>query len=455
MAKTKPMTVPFGVPPTHEDSGNAAGAAKMIAILRSETQLATGCTEVGAAALVAAKAAEALGSVPERLSLVVSPNVYKNGVNVGIPGSDLRGLLYAGALGALIRNSRAGLSILDGVNAENRTTAIQWVRDGGVLVDFDPDAPDTIYLQATVRANGHRATATICKMHSRIVEVSRDGRPVQADGGPIGLVEDEVLLESLGDMKVSDIIRQVLALPPTDLGFLLEAARINRDAALTGLQSPASTFGPALRKMAPNQSKNLRGFGNVQIMTAGAAEARMRGFPVPVCALSGSGNHGITAFLGVQAFAEEIGADEPATAHALALAAAIAIYIKVQTGRLTSYCGCAIAPATGVAAAVVYLLGGDVGTMVQAMQSVIGTFSGMLCDGAKLSCAYKVSTVAAAAVQFALLAMDGAAIQKGDGIVGQTIEDTIRNLGTLNDPGMRETDRIVLGFLHAPVPLDS
>ena len=181
----------------------------------------------------------------------------------------------------------------------------------------------------------------------------------------------------------------------------------------------------------------------------------MRGFSVPVCALSGSGNHGITAFLGVKAFAEEIGADEAMTAHALAIATIIAIYIKVQTGRLTAYCGCAIAPATGVAAAVVHLLGGDVETMIRAMQSVVGTFSGMLCDGAKLSCAYKVSTVAASAVQFALLAMNGACIPNGDGIVGQTIEDTIRNLGTLNDPGMRETDRVVLGFLHAPVPLDS
>lgn len=219
---------------------------------------------------------------------------------------------------------------------------------------------------------------------------------------------------------------------------------------MTDFENGDSTLGPALRALTQGQASCAAMAGKVQTMTAAASEARMRGFPVPVYALSGSGNHGITAFVGIDIVAEELGADDERRCRALALASLLAIYVKAQTGRLTSYCGCAIAPATGVAAATVYLLNGSVEAIVQAMQSVIGTFSGMLCDGAKLSCAYKVSTVAAAAVQFAHLALRDAFVPCGDGIVGRTIEETIRNLGILNNPGMRETDRVILGLLQEP-----
>jgi len=422
----------------------------LVGLLESEIQPAMGCTEVGAAALAAAKAAEVLDGVPDRLRLIVSPNVYKNGIAAGIPGTHLKGLACAVALGALIRRSHLGLNILDGVNQSDAAAAERFVRSDNVRVDFDPNASDPVFLQAEATASGHSARATICRRHSRIVEVRRDGERLGLDALSDDTGEEETSLSRLTGFQVRDLIRDVTTMDTLALGFLLEAARTNREAAMADFENGRSSLGPALRTLTQGQASCTAMVGKVQTMTAAASEARMRGFPVPVYALSGSGNHGITAFVGIDIVAEELGADDERRSRALALASILAIYVKAQTGRLTSYCGCAIAPATGVAAATVYLLGGSIEAMVQAMQSVIGTFSGMLCDGAKLSCAYKVSTVAAAAVQFAHLALQDAFVPCGDGIVGRTIEETIRNLGILNNPGMKETDRVILGLLREP-----
>jgi L-cysteine desulfidase len=425
-----------------------ASDAFLIDLLQAEIGPAMGCTELGAAALAAAKAAELLGATPESLKLTVSPNVYKNGVNVGIPGTVLKGLAYASALGALIRRSDLGLNVLDGVTAGLASEAESLVDSDRVSAGFDPDASDPVFVRADAVGGGHTASATIRQRHSRFVDIRHDGVPQMMEAATGDADSEEDSLARLAAVPVRDLIRNALALNASSLRFLLDAAHTNREAALTGFADKQSTLGPALRGAIHGTRGTMA--GNVQLMTAAASEARMRGLPVPVYSLSGSGNHGITALLSVFVVAEELGADEEHLCRALALASLLAVYVKAQTGRLTSYCGCAIAPATGVAAATVYLKNGSVEAMVHAMQSVIGTFSGMLCDGAKLSCAYKVSTVAAMAVQFADLALGGAYVPSCDGIVGAEIEDTIRNLGVLNDPGMKETDRVVLSLLRQP-----
>jgi len=424
------------------------GGDFLVGLLKSETRPAMGCTELGAAALAAAKAAEVLAMVPDELRMVVSPNVYKNGISVAIPGTTLKGLAYASALGALIGQSHLGLNVLNGVNGSYAAQAERLVGSGRVSVDCDAGAPDPVFLRAEARGGGHSARVTISGKHSRIGEVRRDDASLSSEKPSTPCDQEEYPLSRLANARVHDLIREVLAMDVSALGFLAEAARTNRDAAFTDFENGVSTLGPALRSLTQGPATPNATIGRVQTMTAAASEARMRGLPVPVYSLVGSGNHGITALLAIYVVAEDLGVDDDRLCRALALASLLTIYVKAQTGRLTSYCGCAIAPATGVAAATVYLLNGSVEAMVRAMQSVIGTFAGMLCDGAKLSCAYKVSTVAAAAVQFAHLAMRDAFVPCGDGIVGRTIEETIRYLGILNDPGMKETDRVVLSLLR-------
>ena len=177
----------------------------------------------------------------------------------------------------------------------------------------------------------------------------------------------------------------------------------------------------------------------------------MTGLPVTVAVIAGSGNHGIANFLGVLGVAHARGANRNALAHALAIASTVTVCIKAHTGRLTAFCGCgcAIAPATGVAAATVFLKGGDIDAMEHAMQSVISTFAGMICDGAKVSCAFKVATVVGAAVDLGILAMEGAYIPDGNGILGNGIDRSFANLAALNDQGLRETETTVLRLIGA------
>ena len=183
-------------------------------------------------------------------------------------------------------------------------------------------------------------------------------------------------------------------------------------------------------------------------MTAAASEARMLGLVVPVMAIAGSGNHGITSFLGTFVVADSLGASEEHMVRALAISSALTVYAKEHIKRMTAFCGCSIAAATGVSAATVYLLGGTFEQSVLAINSLVGTLGGMFCDGAKESCAYKLNTAVMMAVQFAYLAADGCGLPAGIGIVGRTIEDTFYNLGQLNNPGMLETNRIILELIE-------
>ena len=152
--------------------------------------------------------------------------------------------------------------------------------------------------------------------------------------------------------------------------------------------------------------------------------------------------------MGVTAAARALGSSPEAQARALALSSAVTIYIKGYLQRMTAFCGCSVAAATGVAAAVVYLMGGSLEQSVHAMQSVIGTLGGMFCDGAKLSCAYKLSTAARMAVQFAELSLQACYLPERVGILGGTIEQTFANIGRLNDPGMLETEKEIVSAIR-------
>jgi len=174
----------------------------------------------------------------------------------------------------------------------------------------------------------------------------------------------------------------------------------------------------------------------------------MAGLKVPVMAVAGSGNQGITSLLGALAVAEVLGSDGEALGRALAMSVATTVVIKGFTGRVTALCGCSMAAAAGVAAATAYLLGGDFEVAAQAILSTIGMWAGVLCDGARVSCAYKLGAATATAIQSAYLALQGTGIPGGAGILGCTPEETFANLRTLNACGMAETDQIILRLVQ-------
>jgi len=413
---------------------------RVIEILTSEIERTTGCTDPVSICLAVSRATCELGTLPDKVVVTVSPNLYKNAINVGIPGTEVRGMLWAAALGAVIDNSEAGLALLDAIDEDKMSAAQVLIDQARVHVGYDESISDALYIYAQVFAGQDRATTTVRHDYSHIIEVTHNDTTVfHLDAQDAIAHRDDVT-----HRPVREWIDLIQTIAPTDLAFLVEAAQINKEAALEGLRDKHMRLGPALSHSTAATSPALILATAAQTMTAAASEARMRGLKVPVMAVTGSGNQGITDLLGVLSVAEGLDVDEDTLAHALAISTLITIYVKSLTRRLTSFCGAAVAAATGVAAATVYMLGGSYLDMEHAMQSVVGTFAGMLCDGAKESCAYKIGAAIPAAVQFAHLALEGAFIPAGDGIVGNTIEETFHILGHLDSPAMTETDAFML-----------
>jgi L-cysteine desulfidase len=434
----------------------------LLKLLASEMERSTGCTDPGAVALAVALAARELGAKPDMIEVLVSPNVYKNGISVGIPGTGERGLAIAAALGAVIGHPEAGLAIFDSMTPAFLEEARQLVREGRVMIRFG-EAPDPLYIRAELSSGGngpsapsaegrsdgmrsdigHSASAVIMNDYSGIVEVARDGLVVfSSQAAKASAVHDAIAGNSL-----ESLFALVDGMDEAELEFLLSAVAANLDAARVGLASPALKLGASLSRRKAPESQPFAAMHAAQVWTAAASEARMSGLAVPIMAITGSGNHGITLTLGLLAAAETLGSPRLLLAKALARGAAVTIMIKSQVHRMTAFCGCAVAASTGVAAGTVYLLGGDYAAAERAMQTVIGTLAGMLCDGAKESCAYKLSTSASLAIQSAFGAIEGASIPPGMGIVGATAEESFANLGELNNPGMIATDALVLKLI--------
>ncbi len=414
----------------------------LLNIIKNELERSTGCTDPGAVAFAVARATRELESAPEKIEVIVSPNVFKNGVSVGIPGTGKRGLGIAAALGAVIVRDDAGLAIFDFVTPALLAQAEAMVAQGRIQVRY-ADSPDPLYVRAEVSSAAHRAHAIIANDYSNIVEVGCDEQIIFSS--PVAKASQ--VQDALAGCTLKALFDLVDTTTPDELEFLMQAAEINLQAAQFGLQSESPKLGRALNQRTPNLPQPFAAMHTAQVWTSAASEARMAGLPVTVMAITGSGNHGITFSLGVLAVAETLGSPRDKVLRALAYSALVTVVIKSYVHRMTAFCGCAVAASTGVAAGTVYLFGGDFAIAERAMQSVIGTLAGMLCDGAKESCAYKLSTSAALAIQSAHAAMQGVAIPPGMGIVGKTIDDSFANLGCLNNPGMIATDQLVLSLI--------
>lgn len=416
---------------------------QLIRVLQQEIERSTGCTDPGAVCLAVSCAVKELGQAAERVAVTVSPNVYKNGISVGVPGTGKRGLPIAAALGAVLDKSQVGLAILDHVTETKLMEATRLLSANAIQVQY-ADTPDPLYIKAEVWAGQDHAVVVIENDYSNIVQVARNGKSLYASPAR----KAEAVKDVLEGCTLGQLFDLIEVMTLDDLNFLLEAAEVNRQAAETGLKSARLRLGPALNSRPAGSLEPVRAMYQAQVLTAAAGEARMMGLSVPIMAIVGSGNHGIANFLGILAVAQVLESSTETLAKALAIGSTVTVYIKSFVKRMTAFCGCSVAAATGVAAGTVYLLGGSRDDAIHAMQSVIGTLAGMLCDGAKESCAYKLSASTAIAVQFAYLAMQGAYVPGGMGVVGNTIEDTVQNLGRLNNPGMVETDRLVLELIE-------
>ncbi len=416
---------------------------QIIALMKREVVPAVGCTEPMAVALCVSRATEALGCRPEKITALLSANILKNAMGVGIPGTGMIGLPIAIALGALIGKSEYQLEVIKDVCPEAIEQGKQYIDEGRIDIQLKQDCCDKLYVEILCEGGGHKACAIIQGSHTHFVSVTRD---------------DEVLLDEQashsGDCDEDDItlnLRLVydfaMQAPLDEIRFILETRDYNLKAAQESLKG---NYGHCLGKtMDRPLSHGIFGntiFSRILSKTALATDARMGGALIPVMSNSGSGNQGICATNPVAVYAMENENTEEELIRALTLSHLTAIYIKQSLGKLSALCGCVVA-SIGSSCGITYLMGGDYDRICYAVKNMIANLTGMICDGAKPSCALKIASGVSTALLSAVLAMEGRHVTSAEGIIDDDVDRSIRNLTVIGADAMCATDSMVLDIM--------
>lgn len=418
---------------------------QIIALIHREVVPAIGCTEPIAVALCVARASEILNNRhPQRITAQLSANILKNAMGVGIPGTDMIGLPIAIALGALIGKSEYGLEVLKDCTPEAVEEGKKLIDTQAIQISLKEGIEEKLYIEVCCEADGNKATAIISGGHTHFVYES---------------FNDEVLLNirsnsnsDTGDKEVNLNLKKVFEFATTtpieEIRFILEAKRLNKSAAERSL---AGSYGHELGKtLRSSRSEQLimgnNTFTHILSYTSAACDARMAGAMIPVMSNSGSGNQGIAATLPVVVYAEDNQKTEEELIRALTLSHLTVIYIKQSLGRLSALCGCVVA-ATGSSCGITYLMGGGYEQVAYAVKNMIANLTGIICDGAKPSCALKLTSGVSTAVLSAILAMEQKCVTAVEGIIEDDVDLSIRNLTRIGSEGMNETDKMVLDIM--------
>ena len=418
----------------------------LLDLLRSEVVPAIGCTEPIAVALCVARAKERLGCEPDAITVYLSKNVYKNALAVGIPNTGMTGLPIAIALGATVGKSEYMLEVLRDATPEAVAYAKEYMLRVPAQIHINYDAPSILYIHAEVRKGDKTAQATIMDGHTNFVECNEaKGERREVKGERLEAKGEVLSLRRVYDFAMEVDIHEIT--------FLKDGAEMNTAAAETSF---ADQYGHGLGRLlrantltATPEMEKLFGntlFTKIISYTCGACDARMSGAMVQVMSNSGSGNQGISCSIPVYLYAKENNCSEEQTLRALALSNLTVIYIKQSLGRLSALCGCVVA-ATGSAAGITYLMGGNYEEITYAIKNMIANISGMICDGAKPGCALKVTSGVATAIFSAYLAMQHSFADSTEGIVEDDIDRTIRNLTRIGHDGMKVTDDLILDIM--------
>lgn len=424
---------------------NKTTQTQIIKLIHQEVIPAIGCTEPVAVALAAAKAAEVLGCRPEKTEVFLSANILKNAMGVGIPGTGMVGLPIAIALGTLIGKSAYGLEVLRDLTPEALTGGKQMIEDKCIHIALKENV-DKLYIEVLCSAGDETSRVIICHEHTNIVYVEKNGS-VLTDLRKEGVTCDASVEEDELKLSFSTVYEFAMEMPLDEIRFILETADLNRKAAEASLKG---NFGHTVSKTVSGAyGRKYMGdsaYTHMLAMTAAACDARMDGAMIPVMSNSGSGNQGIAATLPVLSFAEDIECSEELLIRALMLSHLMVIYIKQSLGRLSALCGCVVA-ATGASCGITYLMGGNKVQISYAIKNMIGNITGMICDGAKPSCAMKVSSGVSTAMLSALMAMENKVVTPVEGIIDEDVDKSIINLTSIGSKGMEATDKLVLDIM--------
>ena len=412
--------------------------------LASEVRPALGCTEPGAVALAVARAREEIDGEFVSLSVKVSRNIYKNGVAVGVPGTDgLKGNEIAAALAVLCGNASYGLEVLKDCPKEEAVRAGELLQSGVVKVTPDMNRGG-VYVSATLRTDRGSAVCTIEGQHDNIVQVSRDGK-VTLDSVAQDSASGPCVSDRMAKLSYLEAIKIMDGMTDEDVETVMRGVDMNLTMARYGLEH---SVGLGVGKMVAGQINSDGDIAQkIKAWTAAAADARMSGVNRPVMSSAGSGNHGLTAVIPVALFAQHLGKTRKETASAVAFSHLVTSFIKSRIGRLSPICGCTVSAGAGAAAAMTWLKTGDVGKAAQAVSLILGNLAGMICDGAKESCALKVGSGAIEAYYAAMLASEGCAPER-QGLIADAVEQSVDNLARMSNLGMVDMDTTLIDIIQ-------
>lgn len=427
-------------------TGDPVIMEKVIRILEEEVVPAEGCTEPVALAYVAARAGEVLGRTPDRLEVYVSGNNIKNVKSVIVPNSGGRaGMRVAAAMGALAGDPSKALLVISDVVESDLARVDRFLEKGAVTVHHEK-SDIKLYIRVAAFAGRDSASVEVKHTHTNITRVEKNGAPIL----------DRACKDTDFNSPLSD--REILSIKLIyDLAKTMDPDRVrpmfrkvkelNTRIAAEGLEGRYGVnLGQCIREnieagVYGDDQRNRCAF-----LAAAGSDARMSGCPFPVMTTSGSGNQGMAASLPVIRFCSDNGLPEDDLIRGLFFSHLSTVHIKTKIGRLSAFCGVVCASAA-VAGAVAFLKEGDYEIVGSAITNTLGNISGVICDGAKASCAMKIATGVYSAFDAVALAFNSHRLADGDGIVGADVEATIDNIGVLAQAGMKQTDEVILGIM--------
>ena len=412
-----------------------------INVLKEELIPAMGCTEPIAIAYAGAIAREHLGCLPERVEIEVSGNIIKNVKRVIVPNTGgLRGIEVAAAAGIVAGDAAKELKVISEVSTEAVAVIHKFLESTPITVNFS-DSKKIFDIMITVYGNGHSAYVRICEFHTNIVEIREDDKYVlQKDIA----VEDSLGFTDRGFMNVQEIIEFADTARIEDVKDILDLQiECNVNISEEGLAGDyGANIGKVLLKTYGTDDVKIR----AKAKAAAGSDARMNGCEMPVVINSGSGNQGITASIPVIEYAKELGVSDEKRYRALLVSNLITIHLKSGIGRLSAYCG-AVSAGCASGAGIAYLYGGGVDEVSHTIVNSLAITSGIICDGAKASCAAKIATAIDAGILGYHMYKEGQQFYGGDGIVSKGVENTIKNVGQLAKEGMATTDQEILKIM--------
>ena len=411
--------------------------------LKKEVVPSEGCTEPIAIAYAASIAAEHLKGEIKEVNIYLSKNVIKNALGVGIPGTGGVGIEIAAALGISIQKSYKKLTILSNFTEDELKKAKEIV-DKNIINIKQKNTHKALYIEVELLSETSKAKVIIEDTHTNVTLIECDDEIIMDNNSEVS----EDLEEDYKLFKIADIYNFAKEADFDDIKFILESAKMNEKVSEEGLKGD---YGLQVGSKII-QKGNFNLFSNdasnkIIAASAAASDARMDGCAMPIMTTAGSGNQGIACSIPVAQTARLLDKSEEELARALVLSNLVTIRIKKHMGRLSPLCGAGIAGATGASCGITYLLGGNLENINYCINNMISDLSGMICDGAKETCALKIATGTNAAIQCANLAINGISATANDGIVAKDVEETIESIETLIQNGFKNVDDTILNIM--------